>query len=305
MKLKLTFILLLFQFLLIAQVELISSGAVNSYTLAFPGNTSAYWNGFTFTFKAHLANTGPCTIDVNSHGPTSILNTAGNALTANDIIAGQVVTLTYDGTNFQMTSTSGNISAGSALSGGGTADYIPKWVTGTQLGNSVLFDDGTNIGVGTAVPGYKLHVNGQIKSDGINETSDIRLKKDIITIDSALANVLKLRGVTFNWKTAENKDRNFETTPQVGVIAQEVEAIYPQLVKTDNQGYKSVDYSKLTAILIEALKEQEKKIDGLAADINKLKVDQSAEVDELRSQMKEIQSSIQTLLKLSERSDKK
>lgn len=301
MKLKLVCIFVLFLQLMKAQVELVSTGPANTYNISYPSNTTGYTNGFTFNFKAHQSNTGPSTVNVNSHGAMSILNTAGNTLSANDIITGQIVSLTYDGANFQMISTSGNVSAGSSMTGSGTADYIPKWTTATQLGNSTLFDDGTNIGVGTAAPTYKLHVNGQIKSDGINETSDIRLKKDIITIDSALAKVLKLRGVTFNWRTSENKDRNFETTPQVGVIAQEVEAIYPQLVKTDAQGFKSVDYSKISAILIEALKEQQKQIDGLSAEISQLKADRSTEMAELKTRMKDMQDTIQTLLKLNER----
>lgn len=312
MKTKLLYLLLFFYASANAQVELISSGISNAYTLFFPGNTTAYWNGWTITFKAHLANTGPATINVNGHGAKAIINTAGNGLFANDIIAGQIVTITYDGAKFQMTSAPGNLGTSTSINGAGTAGYVAKWTTATQLGSSVLQDDGINIGVGTA-PSYKLHVNGRIKSDGINETSDARLKKNIATIDSALEKLTQLRGVTFNWKANENKDRYFETTEQIGVIAQEIELVFPQLVYTDKQGFKSVDYSKLSAILIEALKdlfakmqnmktEHQQSIEALEQKNTQLTTSQTAEIAELKTQLKDVQSSIQLLLKLNEQS---
>jgi len=61
----------------------------------------------------------------------------------------------------------------------------------------------------------------------------------------------------------EFKDRNFNTDKQLGVIAQEIEPIYPELVKTDDKGYKSVDYARITPILIEAIKELKREVDGL------------------------------------------
>lgn len=129
-----------------------------------------------------------------------------------------------------------------------------------------------NVGIGTTTPTYKLHVVGRIKTDNINETSDIRLKKDVITIGNALAKVEQLRGVYFNWRTDEFKDRNFDTTLQVGVIAQEIEKIFPEVVSTDADGYKSVEYSKLVGVLIEAIKEQQKTISNLKSENDKQQI---------------------------------
>ena len=69
----------------------------------------------------------------------------------------------------------------------------------------------------------------------------------------------------------------FDDKKQIGVIAQEVETILPELVSTDNNGYKAVDYSKLTPVLIEAMKEQQAIIES-----------QQKEIDELKAQMREI-----------------
>ena len=63
---------------------------------------------------------------------------------------------------------------------------------------------------------------------------------------------------------------HFEEGRQIGLIAQEVEAVFPELVKTDSQGYKAVSYEKLTAVLVEAMKEQQAKISELGAKIKRL-----------------------------------
>jgi len=102
-----------------AQVELNSTGSANAYTLAFPGVFS-YSNGISFTFKANFANTDSATINVNSLGAKAIKKHKGDNLVANDIKSGQVVTLVYDGTNFQMTSGLGNAPGG----GGGGAQTL-------------------------------------------------------------------------------------------------------------------------------------------------------------------------------------
>lgn len=150
----------------------------------------------------------------------------------------------------------------------------------------------TNVGIGVAPSGsYKLEVNGKIKTNNINETSDIRLKKDIVTIDNALDKVNQMRGVYFNWRTDEFKDRKLDSTNQIGVIAQEVEKIFPQVVGTDKDGYKSVEYSKLVAVLIEAMKEQQKTINNLQSAVGSLKTDVSG----LKTENKTLKSEIGNL----------
>ncbi len=91
--------------------------------------------------------------------------------------------------------------------------------------------------------------------------SDLRMKKDISPLKDAVSNLLNIRGVYYYWRTDEFPEENFYPTRQIGVIAQEVEPLYPELVVTDSKGYKSVDYTKLTPILLEAIKEQQHMID--------------------------------------------
>jgi len=106
-----------------------------------------------------------------------------------------------------------------------------------------------SVGIGTMTPSEKLEVSGSVKATAYLYTSDERLKKEIITLPDALTKALQLRGVNFVWKNNNEKT--------VGFIAQEVEAVYPELVKTDKvTGYKAVQYGNIVAILVEALKQE-------------------------------------------------
>jgi len=108
----------------------------------------------------------------------------------------------------------------------------------------------------------KLEVNGDILARRVHSSSDKRFKKNIKKIDSAIDKVMALNGVTYDWRTEEFKNRNFPNTKQVGFIAQNVESVLPEVVQTYGDGYKAVDYSKVTALLTEAIKEQQLQIEA-------------------------------------------
>ncbi len=88
--------------------------------------------------------------------------------------------------------------------------------------------------------------------------------------------------MSYHWKTEQYPDWGFKETKQIGLVAQDVEAVIPELVSTDTRGYKAVSYNKLTAVLVEAVKE-------LKAENEKLKektVQQQSQIDELRTLIK-------------------
>jgi len=125
-------------------------------------------------------------------------------------------------------------------------------------------------GIGTKNPSYKLDVNGIIRSSGGFIFSDKRFKDNIVVLDNSLSKLSQLRGVSYKFKTKEFADKNFADTQQLGFLAQEVEEVYPELVSTDNEGYKSVNYVGLIPVLVEALKTQNEKIAVLEAQVNKM-----------------------------------
>jgi hypothetical protein len=92
--------------------------------------------------------------------------------------------------------------------------------------------------------------------------SDRRYKQNITPIASALEKVSKLQGVTFTWNRKDYPSRFFCDGPQIGLIAQDVETVIPEAVLTDNEGFKSVAYDKLTAVLVEAVKEMKIKMNS-------------------------------------------
>lgn len=132
-------------------------------------------------------------------------------------------------------------------------------VNGTDLYNLTA----TGIGIGTDAPNYKLDVRGSIGNNATLYHSDRRWKKEIRPLGNSLGMVTKLRGVSFEWRREEFAEMNFPEGKRVGLIAQEVEEVIPELVNTDRDGYKSVEYANLVALLIEAVKEQQATITEL------------------------------------------
>ncbi len=131
-----------------------------------------------------------------------------------------------------------------------------------------------NVGIGRNNPSVKLDVNGSVNCTGGSCSSDIRWKKNVIPLSNVINNVKQMRGVSYYWKTNDFPNLNFTTDKQIGVIAQEVEKVYPELIKTDSNGYKSMDYMSLTAVLLEAIKAQQIEIEELkknSTEINQLK----------------------------------
>ncbi len=158
---------------------------------------------------------------------------------------------------------SGNSTGGNLILKSGIADG-----SGTQ-GNIQLLNG--NVGIGTSAPTQKLHVVGNICYTGsIAACSDFRYKKNISPLKNSLNSLMQLQGVNYYWKTSEYTNMNFSDRMQIGFIAQAVEKIFPEMVFTDDAGYKSIDYSRLTPVLVETIKEQQKQITAINKRLNEI-----------------------------------
>ena len=193
---------------------------------------------------------------------TNGLNVSGNILAPN---AG----------NFVAIGTADALGAGTdrlALLGSGTDSGVRIWCSASvhkatavplQVANSSgtelfrVHADG-NIGVGSAAPSAKIDVAGTVKATDFDSTSDIRLKTNVQVIENPLDKVIQIEGVSFNWKE--------DNRPALGVIADQVQKIIPELVHGDNP--KTVNYNGLIGLLIEAVKEQQIQIDELKSKLS-------------------------------------
>jgi len=109
-----------------------------------------------------------------------------------------------------------------------------------------------NVGIGTQAPSDKLHVVGNVRANDVLLTSDLRLKTDVRPILGAKHKLEKLRGVEFEWKESDGSTSG----SSAGFIAQEVESIAPELVRTERAGgYKGINLGGMLGTLIEAFKE--------------------------------------------------
>ncbi len=145
-----------------------------------------------------------------------------------------------------------------------------------------------SLSIGTTDPsGKKFYVNGSAGGTTNWNSSDIRYKENINVIDNALNKLIGLRGVTYVWKDGdETESKGFDDRMHYGVIAQEVEKQFPELI--DHPGntdkFKHVEYNGFVGIFIEAIKEQQKQLDkqskmimNLTNEIKLLKLERKTE----------------------------
>ena len=158
------------------------------------------------------------------------------------------------------------------------------WYNGTTYswgfgGTYNVFARPVSIGT-TSTPGaYALYVVGNAFSTVAWSGSDIRWKRNISALRNTLDGINQLNAVNYEWRRDEFPALNFDKGVQIGLVAQDVEKIFPVLVKTDNNGYKAVSYEKLSVVLLEGMKEQQQQIESVKRENAQLK----SEIDELKT----------------------
>jgi len=127
--------------------------------------------------------------------------------------------------------------------------------------------------------------NGSLNAKAFNQSSDLRFKTNILPLNSALPKLMIMQPVTYNWKVKEFSNRGFTTDLQIGFIAQDVQKLFPELVTTGTDGYLSLDYSKVTPILVKAVQEQQEIINQMREQITLLKnqnIEMKASIEDLQ-----------------------
>jgi hypothetical protein len=226
---------------------------------------------------------------VNGHlAALQDVNFAANAQLGGDVFFDQEVAHSIKLANSTTAATAGaNLSIlganGNAAAGG---NLVLDTGSGTTAGNILLNSSSLgNVGVQNAAPAFALHVGSGATASGttvarfqnaggtcdvtpnvlggITCTSDVRLKKNITEITDSLEKVGAIKVYSYSLTAEKDSDQ-----VHVGVLAQELEKIMPDLVITDKDGFKSVSYAGLTPYLVQAIKQQQ-------AQISELKTNQS------------------------------
>ncbi len=233
------------------------SGASN--TLSNIANASLTNSSVTVTAGTGLSGGGAVSlgssVTLTNAGVTS--NVAGTGISVSG--ATGAVTITNTGVTSAVAGTGVGVSAGT----GAVTISIGQAVA---TSSNVQFN---SLGVGMAASA----TTGRI--DATNDivaysSSDRRFKDNIKPIEKPLEKISKISGNTFDWKEENKIEHGYEGN-DVGVIAQEIEAVLPQLVQTRESGYKAVKYDKLVALLIEGIKEQQIQINDMKVEIENLK----------------------------------
>ncbi|WP_020532316.1 tail fiber domain-containing protein [Flexithrix dorotheae] len=158
--------------------------------------------------------------------------------------------------------------------------YIAKGADPLIYGNFV----NKTVSINTKYTGslYALSVAGTIHCDGLVETSDERFKQNIHEIDSSLIKLQQLKGVSYQFKREAYQERKLPKGDKIGLLAQDVRKVFPQLVIEDEEGYLAVNYTGMIPVLVEAVKalsskqdsigNYQKRIEKLESEIAELKV---------------------------------
>jgi len=184
---------------------------------------------------------------------------------------GQTLTLYYPSSSaVPVNSGSVEVSLIKGLQNAGVNKRITVFSGSSAVSSSqgLILDSSNNVGIGvnesSDLPlSYKLAVSGSGYFSGtVTQGSDERFKKDIKPIDNALSRIDSIDGVYFTYKDTEEKS--------IGVIAQDIQKILPEVVSEDNNGYLGVNYSGIVPVLIEAVREQNNIIKDLEDRISDL-----------------------------------
>jgi hypothetical protein len=228
-----------------------ASGHANTYTGTSCGSntSSASYNSF-FGYGAGLKN------------ETGGFNTYVGYYAGWGNISGQY--------NVFIGGRAGNTETGSNLL------YIDNCSTGGDCDQPLIFGNFSSGQLG----GRFVRIDGKLIFP-----SDERLKKNIAPLKSSLDKVMKLNGISYEWKAAEKQMEGRE----IGLLAQDVEKVLPELVLMDSKGYKSLAYDKLIPVLVEAMKEQQSVIKHQAAEIKELK-EKISRMDRLEAKINRLET---------------
>lgn len=197
--------------------------------------------------------------------------------------------------NLQNTTTNGRIwrliSTGSA-NGEGAGNLVIGHGTGIGSNVTVMFMNSqtNNVGIGTILPTQRLTVAGNVQANNVTVPSSGRFKHNVAPITDPLGKLLRLDGVTFDWNPDFAKDRPGREH-DIGFVAEDVAKVFPEVVFYDADGnVTGMDYSRLTAVAVAAIKQQQAEFDEELAKRDAENADLRARLEAIEATLTQTQS---------------
>jgi hypothetical protein len=246
-----------------ASISSIPAGIVSGSSQITYASISSIPGGIVSGSSQTIANLPVGTISGSSQ-------VVGSSITTNTITVGSTA-IALGGTATTIAGLTSVTSTGFTGALTGNASTATTAGTVTTAAQSAITSVGTltSLTVSGATATGALTVTGAVTATGDITaffTSDKRHKNNIQTIPNALEKVSKLNGVTWEWNDDVNEVT--KSTPKTGLIAQEVQEVLPEVVKTRDDGFLALDYSKMMGLMVEAIKEQQQQIEKLRMDLD-------------------------------------
>jgi len=265
-----------------------SAGAASTGLASFNFSGAHTGNGVGIT-DATTTGTALGITGSGAYTGTGLFNITANSATTGTLAAISSSSLTT-GTGLKITASNAALNSTNGLlyvanTSSSTTGIVGRIQSNSTAGSGLTVLASGNVGIGNIAPAVNLDVTGSGQFSGnltvngsINAPSDIRLKTHIETLSDVLEKIDKLRGVRYEFID----QKKYATGPQIGVIAQELQKVFPELVKKGTNGYLAVNYSQLTGVLIQAIKEQQQ-------EINTLKQTQARQQQQIETILKTLQ----------------
>lgn len=235
---------------------LINTTTDNGNILQVNGN--GWYSGTIFT---------TADISVGSHGVFgSHLNVGSHIDVGSHVNIGTDLTVNNNANINNDLNINNNLNVNNNSNFNGTSNF-----SGTVTVNDLFANNTMGVGVSSVTAGYVFEVAGSALASVAWNTSDARYKKSIKEISNVSDKLFSISSKSYEFRKDEFKEKRFDDKLHFGFIAQEIEKVYPNLVNKDNKGYYAVNYIEFIPLLLQALKEEDQKINLLQNELNELK----------------------------------
>ncbi len=284
-----------------------TSAGSTSGTYGFGGNITFSTKNPATGVQERMRVTEEGRLGVGISSPTSLLHTKSSSLGSANVFTmaadsadpgGKLGAIVMSRYNYDPSGTAAEVVfwRGGGGSDGEISLATNPGNTGVSATERLRITSSGSVGIGLSSPSYTLHVNGGVAGNAAYvNTSDERLKRGVASIPDALNKLTSLDGVYYYWRKNEFPEMKLSSRREMGIIAQEVEKIFPEAIFKDKKGFRSVAYSMLIAPIIESIKALKEMVFGHEEKIKRLELEnqkKEKKIKELEDRLEKMEERI-------------